>query len=93
MAGARFGSNPFERDRPRPPTLKKGKQMTLEDQFLSKADKDPQWAMAFAILKLANAVDRLGFNHTDTVAMTPGCLEFIGMELRDIRQVLETWDK
>jgi hypothetical protein len=65
--------------------------------YLRKSATDPGYAIAYALLRLtegqtaaARALDRLGFNqttHADEVP-APGTTEMIGLELRQLREVL-----
>jgi hypothetical protein len=65
--------------------------------YLRKSATDPGYAIAYSLLRLAEgqtaaarALDRLGFNqaaHTDEVPV-PGTTEMIGMELRQLREVV-----
>jgi hypothetical protein len=65
--------------------------------YLGKSATDPGYAIAYALLRLtegqiaaARALDRLGFNETapaDEVPV-PGTTEMIGLELRQLREVL-----
>jgi hypothetical protein len=69
----------------------------IEDVFEEKARAgDGQFAMAYALLKLAQNHERLatkvGYLGFDAPGShpAPGALEFIGMQMRDLVEVMQT---
>lgn len=67
----------------------------IDDIIADKAASDGQFAIAYALLQLAQSNDRLRNDlcfGRQTPLQEPGVLEFIGMQLRDIAEAMPSKD-
>ncbi len=56
----------------------------LENWIEQNAEFDGQYAIAYALLKVASALDMLGTNREGRAGMAMGATEFIGKQMEDL---------
>jgi hypothetical protein len=60
----------------------------LESLIEENAETDGQYAVAYALLKVASALDMLGTNREGRANMAMGTTEFIGKQLQDLVEAI-----